>query len=164
MRPHDQANHIGAEGTAEPGATVLPSPTPETNIQKIALNQLARPPGGRRKISRHCIQALAARIYATGRLQSLMVVPSENAEFYVVAGERRFAALQLLAGDNRISQTFLVPCRVIAGRATSQTEIAADPDLSASDPDQKRRRFLDLRNHCPGLLTGSEFAARQCFT
>ena len=168
----DQQAESAAPGIAETGITGLPSPfdaltlaqgkpTPQTRIQRIALNQLALAPGSRRKINRQSIRTLADRIHKSGQLHRLMVVRGENLGYYVVAGGRRFAALQLLAGDNRISQTFPVPCLVIAGKATSQTEIAADPDLWASDPDQKRRRFLELRSHCPGLLTGSELAARR---
>ena len=158
MRSHQQANQTATQGIADNGAAALPSPT-----QKIALNQLALAPGSRRKMSRQSIRLLADRIHSSGQLYSLMVVRGENFRYYVVAGDRRFAALQLLAGDNRIAQTFLVPCRVIAGKAARQTDAAAECDLSASDWYRKRRRFLDLRNHCPGLLTGSEFAARRCY-
>jgi hypothetical protein len=88
-----------------------------------------------------------------------MVVPSENGQYYVVAGERRFAALQLLAKQGRIPRSFPVPCRVIA---TSLTV-----DLSATGPraqrDERRQRFLDLRARCPGLVTGSELAAGQSY-
>ena len=81
-----------------------------------------------------------------------MVVPNEGAQYYVVAGERRFAALQMLLKQGRISHSFPVPCRVIA---TSPTV-----DLCA-EADDRRQRFLDLRDRCPGLVTGSEFAARR---
>jgi hypothetical protein len=165
MRFQYQVPPAPAERIAEAAPLALPSPTPTTAIQKIALNRLSLAPGSRRKMSCRSISALADRIYQSGQLQSLMVVPTEDSRYYVVAGDRRFAALQLLAGDKRISQTFLVPCRVIDGRATSQAKIVVDSALFALGPaaDERRRRFLDLRNHCPGLLTGSEFAARQCF-
>jgi hypothetical protein len=42
------------------------------------------------------IRALADRIYQSGQLQSLMVVPTEDSRYYVVAGDRRFAALAAL--------------------------------------------------------------------
>ena len=161
MRSLQQAKHSATHETAEAGIAALPSPTPETTIQRIALNQLALALGSRRNMSRQSIQLLADRIHSSGQLHSLMVVRGEDLQYYVVAGDRRFAALQLLARDNRISPTFPVPCRVISGKVTSQTEIAADPALSSSDPDPKRCRFLDLRNRCPGLLTGSELAARR---
>jgi hypothetical protein len=86
-----------------------------------------------------------------------MVVPNEDAQYYVVAGERRFAALQMLLKQGRIPRSFPVPCRVIA---TSPTV-----DLSAVGPcvetDDRRQRFLDLRDRCAGLVTGTEFAARR---
>jgi ParB-like nuclease domain len=161
MRSLQQAKHSATHETAEAGIATLPSPTPGTTIQRIALNQLALALGSRRNMSRQSIQLLADRIHSSGQLHSLMVVRGEDLQYYVVAGDRRFAALQLLARDNRISPTFPVPCRVISGQATSQTEIAVDPALSGSDPDPKRCRFLDLRNRCPGLLTGSELARRR---
>lgn len=162
MRSLQQAKHDATHETTEAGIAALPSPTSGNTIQRIALNQLSLAPGSRRNMSRRSIQLLAERIHTADRLQSLMVVPGEGSRYYVVAGDRRFAALQLLAGDNRISQTFPVPCRVISGKATSQTEVAADAELVAGVPGPKRRRFLDLRNRCPGLLTGSELAARRC--
>jgi hypothetical protein len=166
MRFQYQVPPAPAERIAEAAPLALPSPTPTTAIQKIALSRLSLAPGSRRKMSCRSIRGLADRIYQSGQLQSLMVVPTEDSRYYVVAGDRRFAALQLLAGDKRISQTFLVPCRVIDGRATSQAKIVVGSALFALGPaaDERRRRFLDLRNHCPGLLTGSEFAARHCFT
>ena len=105
----------GARGT-------LPSPTPESAIQRIALDGLGFPPGRRRRISPQSIHALADRMLATGQIQSLMVVPGEGSQYWVVAGDRRFAALLLLATQGRIAPTFAVPCRVIKAKAI--TEVA----------------------------------------
>ena len=165
MRCHSQANHASPTGAAELGAAALPSPTPEPRIQTIALDHLSFAPGRRRKMSPRSLKDLAARIHAGGHFKSLVVVPKENAQFYVVAGEQRLAALQLLARQRQIAKTFPVPCRVIEAKARTEANPVSEARGGASDieADERRRCFLVLRNHCPGLLTGSEFAARQCF-
>jgi ParB-like nuclease domain len=149
-----------------PGARPsLPSPSPEPAIQRITLDRLGFPPGGRRRISPQSIEALADRIHATGQVQSLMVVSGEGSQYWVVAGDRRFAALLLLATQGRIAPTFAVPCRVIKAKAI--TEVAefhgSDSLTGHSQPDERRRRFADLLPQCPGVLTGSDLAARQSY-
>ena len=142
-----------AQGTGTPGSV----------IQKISLDRLAFGPAGCRKLNPQSIQALAARIHATGRLHSLMVVHSEDAQYYVVAGERRFAALQQLAAKCLIPRSFPVPCRVIQAKAATKTGLVNHFPAGSSDAeaDARRCRFRALRNRCPGLFTGSELADRQ---
>jgi len=135
------------------GAT-LPSPTP---IQTITLERLLIRSDVRRRLDPRSIRSLADRIQSIARLRSLVVVPSEDAQYYVVAGERRFAALQMLLKQGRIPRSFLVPCRVIATSPVVDL-VAVGPGVEADD---RRRRFLDLRDRCPGLVTGTELAARR---
>jgi ParB-like chromosome segregation protein Spo0J len=163
MRFYHQANRIEPPASADIGATALPSPTPETTVQNIALDRLSLAPGSRRKVSPRSIHALADRIYSGGQFQSLMVVPSEDSKYCVVAGDRRFAALRLLAKQGRISATFAVPCRVINAKPVTETDAfnAAHTATDNFGPDERRRRFGDLLNQCPGLVTGSELAARR---
>ena len=121
-------------------------------------------PAGRRKISLESIGRLAERIHATGQLQSLIVVPAEDFDYHVVAGERRLAALKLLAEKGRVAPRYPVPCRVIKAKAAAGAD-ALTEFRSAADhlgTAERRRRFIDLLNQCPELLTGSELAARQC--
>jgi hypothetical protein len=155
--PRDPRTIPGTVGTA------LPSPTPETGIHWIELDRLTVAPAGRRKIGLESIARLAERIHATGKLQSLIVVPAENFEYHVVAGERRLAALQLLADKGRIAPRYPVPCRVIKAEATAGAGAFAEFRSAADhlETAERRRRFIDLLNQCPGLLTGSELAARQ---
>ena len=146
----------------ERGKNALPSPTPSSAIQTVALDRLALTPGGRRKISPRCVEALASKIEAAGTVQSLIVVPGEDSEYHVVAGDRRFAALRLLAKQGRIPTAFPVPCRIITSSSANRIDSVTDlDDDSSSVAAEKRRRFLSLRNGCRGLLTGSELAARQ---
>lgn len=155
--------HPAAQQMAHGARDTLPSPTPESAIQRIALDRLGFPPGRRRRISPQSIHALSDRMHATGQIQSLLVAPGEGSQYWVVAGDRRFAALLLLASQGRIAPTFGVPCRVINAKAITETD-AFNSSASAAErfePDERRRRFADLLHECPGLLTGSEFAARQ---
>jgi hypothetical protein len=154
-----------AQGRPSDARTVAQAePTPGSIIQRIALNHLSFPRGNRRKISLESIQALAGRIHSSGQVLSLLVVRGEDSQYCVVAGERRFAALRLLAKQRRISPTFLVPCRVISARATAEAD--SPPEIASADrleAAERRRRFIDLLNRCPELLTGSELAARKAY-
>lgn len=148
--------------SGDAGGNALPSPTTRAAVKPIALDRLMLAPGSRRKISPQCVQALASKIEVAGSVRSLVVVPGEDLEFHVVAGDRRFAALQLLAKQGRISTAFPVPCRVIISGSPNRIDSLTDrDDDSSSAAAEKRRRFLSLRNECRGLLTGSELAARQ---
>jgi ParB-like nuclease domain len=163
MRSRHDRLHPVAQQTAFNARGTLPSPTPESAIHRIPLDWLGLPPGRRRRINPQSIHALADRIHATGQIQSLMVVPGEDSQYWVVAGDRRFAALRVLASQGRIAPTFGVPCRVISAKAITETD-AFNGSASAADhfgQDERRRRFADLLRQCPGVLTGSDFAARQ---
>jgi hypothetical protein len=163
MRSRHDTLHPVAQQMAPGARGILPSPTPESAIQRIPLDWLGFPPAGRRRISSKSIHALADRMLANGQIQSLMVVPGEGSQCWVVAGDRRFAALRLLARQGRIAPTFGVPCRVITGKAITEMDASNGSDSAADDfdRDERRRRFIDLLHQCPGVLTGSELAARQ---
>jgi ParB-like chromosome segregation protein Spo0J len=81
----------------------------------------------------------------------------------VVAGERRLAALQLLADKGRIAPRYPAPCRVIKAKAAAGAVVVAEFRSAANhlETAERRRPFIDLLNRCPGLVTGSELAARQ---
>jgi hypothetical protein len=164
MRSHFQTRPTDPRTIPDADTTELPSPTPESGIQWIELDRLTVAPAGRRKISLESIARLAERIHATGKLQSLIVVPAEDFEYHVVAGERRLAALQLLAGKGRVAPRYPVPCRVIKAKAAAGPFTEFRPTGERLGTAAKRRRFIDLLNECPELLTGSELAARQCLT
>ena len=102
MRSHFQTRPTEPRAIPDAVTPGLPSPTPESGIQWIELDRLAVAPAGRRKIGVESIGRLAERIHATGQLQSLIVVPAEDFDYHVVAGERRLAALQLLADKGQI--------------------------------------------------------------
>jgi ParB-like chromosome segregation protein Spo0J len=158
MRLHSQAKIAVRPVAAEAGASSSPSPP-----QNIALNKLTLGPASRRKASPTSIRALADRIHSSCQFQSLAVVPATDSQYYVVvAGDRRFAALRLLAKQGRIPPNFGVPCRVINAKATTEASAPDDfPSAENFEPDERRRRFVDLLDQCPGLFIGSELAARR---
>lgn len=167
MRSNFQTRPTDPHAIPDAVTTGLPSPTPENGIIRwIELDQLTVAPAGQRKISLESIARLAERIHATGKIQSLIVVPAEDFEYHVVAGERRLAALKLLAEKGRIASRYPVACRVIKAKAAAAagafTEVRSAGDHLGTAA--KRRRFINLLNRCPELLTGSELAARQCLT
>jgi hypothetical protein len=140
----------------------VPFPTPQSAVISIALERLTFSPERRRKMSPKSVQALAARILAGTQIQSLVVVPGEEGQYYVVAGERRLAALQFLLKQGRIGATCLVACRLINAEPTDSTPVLEEESSTSYSFDhKKRRRFKDLRNRCPGLITGTELATRQ---
>ena len=47
------------------------------------------------------------------------MVPAEDFKYHVVAGERRLAALKLLAEKGRIASRYPVVCRVIKAKAAA---------------------------------------------
>jgi len=83
-----------------------------TTTTLIPLSQLVISPANVRKVTPTNLDALAASIKAMDILQNLVVIPSENDCYEVVAGGRRLAALNLLVDQGHIDTTKLVPCLV----------------------------------------------------
>jgi ParB family chromosome partitioning protein len=94
----------------------------------IALNKLVRSAANVRKTGADSIQDLAASIAVHGLLENLIVIKSASAKARskakgaadtneVVAGGRRFAALQSLAKEKKIPKDYAVPCKVVTEAA-----------------------------------------------
>ena len=81
---------------------------------KLYLNQLTAWEGNVRKTaSTEGIMALAANIAAHGVLQSLVVRERPDGRYDVIAGNRRFMALQQLASEGRLDVDFEIPVRIL---------------------------------------------------
>ena len=112
-------------------AIPLEAADPTKNLILVPLSRLVSRPTGRnvRKTPRMSIPELAASIQRVGLLQNLIVIAAADGEHYeVVAGDRRLAALKLLAKKHRISKEWEVPCLLVAdgtARTASLTERAA---------------------------------------
>jgi ParB family transcriptional regulator, chromosome partitioning protein len=89
----------------------------------IPLNQLVPAKANVRKTGRKDgIEELAASIAAHGLLTSLTVRKSARGKFTVIAGERRYHALHLLAARDQIPDDQPVLCQVV-DRDADATEI-----------------------------------------
>jgi len=90
-----------------------------SNIVSIPLNKLTRSARNVRKSGSESIDDLASSILVHGLIHNLTVVEqfADNGEnsgkYEVVAGGRRFAALQRLAKQKKVPKTFAVPCLVV---------------------------------------------------
>ena len=95
------------------------------------------------------IDALAHSILQQGVLQSLVVTKSAakgKAAFEVVAGGRRFAALQKLREQGKIKASFEVPCTVIEAAdavAASLSENTQRQPMCAADQFDAFKRLVD---------------------
>jgi ParB family chromosome partitioning protein len=85
------------------------------SIRTIPLSSLLPPKGNpRRTLDQAQVAALAQSIKADGVLQNLVVRPEEN-RFRVIAGKRRFLALQLLKKEREIDGEYRVPVEIRKG-------------------------------------------------
>jgi ParB family chromosome partitioning protein len=86
-----------------------------TDTITLPLNRLVLWAGNVRKTGvTDGIAELAASIAAHGLLQSLVIRKGKRGKFEIVAGQRRFLALQSLANDGTIAKDFPVPCLMAA--------------------------------------------------
>jgi ParB family chromosome partitioning protein len=109
------------------------------------------------------VEDLAEDIARRGLLQSLSVRPvldgegQETGVYEVPAGGRRFAALQLLAKQKRLSKTVRVPCIVRTDGIAEEDSLAENTMREALHPLDQFRAFQTLREHGLGE---EEIAAR----
>lgn len=100
------------------------------------------------------IAALAEDIAAAGLLTSLNVVPAHfttgEAEadwadkFEVVAGGRRYQALQRLAGDGRLPADHPVPCMIMPREAARETSLSENLHRVAMNPADEFDAFAEI--------------------
>lgn len=97
-----------------------------TDLKNIPLNKLALWKGNVRKTgATEALEELIASIAAHGLLQSLVVreAPAKGktkGKYHVVAGQRRFMALNALAERGAITADHPIPCQIISGKAQAQ--------------------------------------------
>jgi len=96
-----------------------------SSITAIPLNKLTAWDGNVRKTAGDdkLLAELAASIHSHGLINNLVVRPGKNGTHAVVAGGRRFAALQLLADQGKIPADKLIDCNLIA-EDSDATEIS----------------------------------------
>ena len=132
--------------------------------QDVPLNKLILSQANVRRVKAGVsIEELAEDIARRGLLQSLSVRPvldgegQETGVYEVPAGGRRFAALQLLAKQKRLSKTVRVPCIVRTDGLAEEDSLAENTMREALHPLDQFRAFRTLREHGLGE---EEIAAR----
>jgi ParB family transcriptional regulator, chromosome partitioning protein len=127
-------------------------------IVSIPLNKLVASPLNVRKSGGQTIEDLAASIQAHGLLHNLVVTKATKGDKHqVIAGARRFAALTKLAKDKAIPKTFNVPCRIIDGKASTETSLAENVIRTQMHPADQFDAFRSLVEAGLGV---EEIAAR----
>src|SRR5271166_264532 len=116
-------------------------------IVEIPLNKLMASERNVRRTGGQTIEDLAASIQAHGLLHNLVVTKAAKGEKYqVIAGSRRFTALNKLAKDKAISKTFGVPCRIIDSEASTESSLAENiirQNMHPADQFAAFRRLVD---------------------
>jgi ParB family chromosome partitioning protein len=120
----------------------------EHQSQSIPLSRLSISTDNVRQSARTGIDTLANSILAQGVLQSLVVTKHDKAAdgYAIVAGGRRFAALQALLKKGKIKANFPVPCTVIDGEgavAASLAENVQRQDMGAADQFEAFKKLVD---------------------
>ncbi|MDZ4790811.1 MAG: ParB/RepB/Spo0J family partition protein [Hyphomicrobiales bacterium] len=124
--------------------------TPENPIFLVPLSKLLPSPVNVGRTGRgENIAELAASIAAHGLLQNLTVAAVSDADakatgkFAVVAGNRRLAALKLLAKDKRILKSYPVPC-ALATADPEETSLAENLLQAPMHPADQYEAFARL--------------------
>jgi ParB family chromosome partitioning protein len=95
------------------------------NIELIPLSKLIACPTNVRRTGRNDgIAELAASIKAHGLLQNLQVRAGKGGKFEVVAGQRRLAALKLLAKAKDLPKSAEIPCHICEGEEATEISLA----------------------------------------
>ena len=121
-----------------------------SEIISIPLNKLVRSRHNLRKTGGESIEDLAASILAHGLLHNLTVVEERNQEgtssgkYEVVAGGRRYAALQRLAKEKKLPKSFGVPCKVVEVSAGIEASLAENTIRVAMHPADQFIAFREL--------------------
>ena len=115
-------------------------------IQSVKLAKLVLSPINVRQAGDDFIEQLAADIAARGVIQNLIVTPAKKPRgtFAVIAGSRRFRALELLAQRGEVdAAAYDVPVLVLSGTdaALSETSLAENFQKLAMNPADECRAF-----------------------
>lgn len=115
-------------------------------IQSVKLAKLVLSPINVRQAGEDFIEQLAADIAARGLIQNLIVTPAKKPRgtFAVIAGSRRFRALELLAQRGEVdAAAYDVPVLVLSGTdaALSETSLAENFQKLAMNPADECRAF-----------------------
>jgi ParB family transcriptional regulator, chromosome partitioning protein len=117
-----------------------------TKVNSLQLSHLMLWEGNARKIDVETnLAELKASIVSLGLLSPLTVFYQSDLDIYhVVAGQRRFIALQQLKQENLISQNLSIPCLVIEEKDALEASIAENSIREEMHPIDEYIAFKDL--------------------
>lgn len=111
----------------------------------IPLSQLRPSSRNVRKSGGASIPELASSIARVGLLQNLTVTVSSDGEHYeVVAGQRRLAALKLLAKRRKLAKTHDVPCLLVPDASARTVSLTENVQREAMHPAEQFEAFAAL--------------------
>jgi ParB family chromosome partitioning protein len=157
---------LGDAGAPAPAAAGDPA------VRLLALEHLRPSPlNPRRTFDDAALEELAAAIAQDGVLQNLVVrpmappkvIPTSAPLYQVVAGERRFRALELLAARGQWDrQAERVPCRIVEADDESHRVLALIENLQRQDVPalEEAEAFKALRDLDPKRWSTAAIAAR----
>jgi ParB family chromosome partitioning protein len=129
-----------------PGA----APADPSGFIQLPLSCLVPSARNVRKTPADSLGELAASILAHGLLQNLNVTPEigpdgqATGNYEVIAGARRLAALTKLAKEQRLSNAFPVPCRVVAASNAQESSLAENVVRQPMHPADQFEAFRAL--------------------
>lgn len=129
---------------AKPGRLVPPTPPPPAPVPVPVEAKLVpfgsvspSPLNPRRQASKEGLRALADSIKAEGILQSLLVRPKASdhgaVSFEIIAGERRWRAVELNIKDGSLPRSYVLPVRVRAATDAELVELAGTENMGRED-------------------------------
>lgn len=117
-------------------------------ITSVPLSALVAPKGNpRRSYDKKSIEGLAQSIKKDGLIHNLTVQPLSGGRYRVVAGQRRFRALQHLARKGEIERSYKVPVRVdkkASGQDLDRLATVENVQREPLDPIDEAEAFAKL--------------------
>ena len=126
-------------------------PVPMGDFLSVPINQLVLSPSNVRNIyDPQGIATLADSIARRGLLQSLAIRPATRDDlpagtYEVIAGGRRFRALESLIADGKVAEDAPVPCVLKTGGDAIDDSLAENTDREALHPLDEFRAFHAMR-------------------
>jgi ParB family transcriptional regulator, chromosome partitioning protein len=156
-------------------AAAAPAPVPETpaaaedpSVRRVSILRIKPSPlNPRRTFEPEALKELADSIAAQGLLQNLVVRPvdpdNENTSYHIVAGERRYRALEILFNERRAPAEIRehgVPCRIVTIDDAQHVALALLENLQRKDvnPMEEAEAFAKLQALDPAKWTTAHIA------
>lgn len=123
--------------------------TAPSTLIRVSINQLVHSPLNVRKKQSTGISELAALIFSQGLIQNLVVVTQRKknkptGKYEVIAGSRRFDALQMLVADGRYRKEQEVDCRLVDEVEAKAMSLAENSGREAMHPADLVVAYRDL--------------------